>query len=68
MGRTSQAGDSFAEISVFLRNTQTGELVAFAVTNEAGEFEFTNLPEGEYSFVADYEGLATGKNTVRGEQ
>ena len=64
-GRTSQAGDSFAEISVFLRNTQTGELVAFAVTNEAGEFEFTNLPEGEYSFVADYEGLATGKNTVR---
>ncbi len=64
-GRTSQADDSFAEISVFLRDTQTGELVAFAVTNEVGEFEFTNLPEGEYAFVADYEGLATGENTVR---
>lgn len=64
-GRMSQDDLSFAEISVFLRDTQTGELVAFAVTNEAGKFEFTNLPEGEYSFVADYEGLATGENTVR---
>ena len=64
-GRSAEANGSLVGISVSLRDAQTGELVAYTITNEAGEFEFTNLPEGEYSFVADYEGLATGKNTVR---
>lgn len=37
-----------ANVMVQLRNTETGEVVATTVTNEAGTFSFTNLRPGYY--------------------
>ena len=64
-GRVSEANAPLADVHVYLRDAQTGQLVAHAVTDENGEFAFTQLPEAEYSFVADYEGLAATENTLR---
>ena len=65
-GRTISANNEpLAKVFVYLQHAQTGELVAYSVTNEAGEFEFTHLPEGEYIFIADYQGVPSSENMIR---
>lgn len=65
-GRTTEANQPLADVYVYLRDAVTGELVAYDATDEQGAFSFTQLPEGTYTFVADYEGRAMAEHTVRG--
>ena len=65
-GRLANAGNDepLANVHVYLQNAQ-GVLVAHTVTNEQGQFAFKHLLEGEYRFVADYEGVAFPEKTIR---
>ena len=65
-GRLANAGNDepLANVHVYLQNAK-GVLVAHTVTNEQGQFAFKHLPEGEYRFVADYEGVAFPEKTIR---
>lgn len=65
-GRLANAGNDepLANVHVYLQNAQ-GVLVAHTVTNGQGQFAFKHLPEGEYRFVADYEGVAFPEKTIR---
>ena len=63
-GRSTDENDALAEVSVYLRDAQTGELLARTVTDETGAFAFTELPEGTYTLAIDHQGLPTQENTV----
>ncbi len=42
--------------SVFLTNASDGSLKAWDVTGADGKFEFSRLPAGSYTFIADFQG------------
>ena len=50
-------GTPLSGISVFLVEKETGELIAYDVTDANGTFEFAGLAAGEYQLLADYDGL-----------
>ena len=63
-GRSAGANNALPEVSVYLRDAQTGELLARTVTDETGAFAFTELPKGAYTLAIDYQGLPVQENTV----
>lgn len=63
-GRSTDENDALAEVSVYLRDAQTGELLAHAITDKMGSFAFTELPEGIYTLAIDYQGLPVQEHTV----
>ena len=50
------SGTPVSEISVFLID-QNGNIFDFDITKSTGEFEFENIPVGQYKFAADYVGF-----------
>ncbi|MCC9169014.1 FG-GAP-like repeat-containing protein [Pontibacter harenae] len=54
---TLAAGTAIAGVPVYLVNVASQKVSRQAFTNETGRFTFTNLQNGEYYFVADYQGL-----------
>jgi hypothetical protein len=63
-GRSAEANNALAEVSVYLRDAETGELLARAVTDETGAFAFTELLKGTYTLAIDYQGLPVQENTA----
>lgn len=64
-GRATEDGEEpLAGVSVYLRDTQTGEILAYTATDETGAFAFTELLEGTYTLAVDYQGMPMQENTV----
>jgi len=49
---TSQTGDALANVSVQLRDLSTGQVVQTKVSNEKGEYNFSDLPAGNFAVEA----------------
>jgi hypothetical protein len=49
---TSPTGDALSNITVQLRDLSTGQAIQTKVTNEKGEYVFTDLPAGNYAVEA----------------
>jgi len=49
-------GDPVADTYVYLTGSTDGELKAYDITESDGSFEFTNLLNGSYTFITDYQG------------
>jgi hypothetical protein len=54
---SAKVSDVLGDVFVYLINSTTDNPVGFDITDGAGYFEFKNLDEGSYHFIADYKGI-----------
>ena len=57
IGNSATKGTPVDGIYVYLIDNSDGSLTGFAVTDQEGYFEFVDLPETSYLFIADYMGI-----------
>lgn len=57
--KTNGIGDPMPNISVFLRDRNSGNYLGNQITNAAGYFSFGNLPLGDYDVVVDVPNVNT---------
>jgi beta propeller repeat protein len=61
-GKSRTTEQAVADVYVFLKNSSTGNLVAYDITKSTGAFRFDKLSNGSYQFLTDYQGKPMDSN------